>query len=247
MLLLKTDGLKTSYKITVNKGISGLIISSPSDFNALNKDIEISLMVERANGANYEITNGFLNLKQFIVASTAMADQIVFFEELNVGFCATLELTELGAIHLYEKDNIIIELRGIPNGVSAPYFHIFGIEEPITTDTVFSFERKNMASETTNQDFDVTGFEMVLLTGLDKSPNEDKTQLALTYDNGVIVNYTPFELCALFATVDPIVLTAVDYSLCDHNDYLILPLEGIINLQIRKDPKSGILMLLKRS
>lgn len=223
-------------QILVTKSIGALIIASSLAFEALTNE-QIKVEIERSNGSNFEITKGFMSLKDFILLTTYGDDAVTHGE--TYAFTAVCELSDNGSIHLSEKDVIRIEMQGLK---TAQTYVINGIEEPITSFEIVSFEQKSMGAEETNKVFQVTGNDICVL---DKDASIE--EIAYGFDNGQTIKYTLFELSVLSRSVDPIAHIKPDGTVesC-YSDKLQLPLLGVDTIEIRKSQGSTINLMLRK-
>lgn len=223
-------------QILVTKSIGSLIIASTLAFADLTNE-QIKVEIERSNGSNFEITKGFMSLKDFILLTTYGDDAITHGE--NFAFTAVCELSDNGSIHLAEKDVIRIEMQGLK---SAQTYVLNGIEEPITSFEVVSFEQKSMGAEETNKVFQVAGNDIAII---DKDSNIE--EIAYGFDNGQTIKYTLFELAVMSRSVDPIALINADGTVkSGYSDKLQLPLLGIDTIEIRKSQGTTVNLMLRK-
>lgn len=223
--------------ILVTKGVSALIIASNAAFEQLTTET-IRIEVERANGSNFEITKGTMALRDFILATTFGEDAITSNQYRQLSTIAVCEIANNGAIHLFEKDVIKIELKGLN---AQNKYVLNGIEEPQTTTEVYSFERKSMGVDDTNKDFNVAGYDICVL---DKSA--DIEEINYTFENGQTVKYTQFELEAMSSAVDPVAYVKGNGNIAGlFQDKIQLPLLAVVNLNIRKTQGTLINLTLR--
>lgn len=237
MEIYNGTGNVTTGMILLTKSISSLIIGSSKAFSALTTET-IRVEVERANGSNFEITKGTMFLRDFILATTYGEDAITSDSVRNYATVAVCEICKDGSIHLFEKDVIKVELKGLET--TATYV-VNGIEEPVTSTEIFSFEHKSMSAEDTNKDFNVAGYDILVL---DKHSSIE--EINYTFDNGQVVKYTQFELEAMSKAIDPVAYTKLDGKVDgSFTDKLQLPLVAIVNLNIRKSQGTVINLTLR--
>lgn len=239
MEIYKGTGVTTTGTILLTKGISALVIGSSVTFEDLTTET-IRVEIERANGSNFEITKGTMSLADFILATTYGEDAIT--HNVNRGFMllAVCEISAHGAVHLFEKDVIKVTLSGLKSNSN---YVLNGIEEPETGTEVYSFERKSMAPDDTNKDFNVAGFDILVL---DKSV--DIEEINYTFENGRTVKYTMFELEALSQSVDPVAFVQGDGNVkTSFNKKIQLPLLAVNNVNIRKVQGTEVVNLILRN
>jgi hypothetical protein len=240
MNLLTTKLVKSAEKvIEVNKAIGSLTFRTELELEALVNE-KINIQIQRANGDNVEITNGNIPLKDYLVLGT-IADNAIGCDVANeYAVKATIHLTEhdLSSIHLREKDLLRIALTGMnPDKV----YVIDGHEAPLTTDDVYSYERKSMNSEHENMDFDVKGYDACVITA-----HSSITEINLRFDNGIVIKTTPQELRDQQEAEDPIAQVKLDGKVLASFDSLLqLPLKSIVSINIRKE-QGAIVNLLMR-
>lgn len=240
MRIFDTTNLKVTEKvIEVNKGFGSLTIQTSKSISALLNE-KINIQIQRANGDNIEITNGNVPLREYVILGTIGDDAIGCNKSLQLAVKATIELVEaqMSAIHLYEKDLLRISLTGLE---SKETYIIDGHEAPLTTDSVLTFERKAMNSEHENMDFNVSGYDACLITN-----KATISELNLRFDNGNVVKTTLEELRALGESFDPIAQVNLDGTVTSSfDDYLQLPLKGIVNINIRKEQGDIVNLFLR--
>lgn len=237
MEIYKGTGKTTTGTILLTKGISAFLIGSTVELEKLATET-IRVEIERANGSNFEITKGTMSLADFILATTYGEDAITSSAEYNV--IAVCEIISHGAIHLFEKDVIKVTLAGLS---TTETYVLNGIEEPETGTEVFSFERKSMAPDDTNKDFNVSGFDILVL---DKSA--DIEEINYTFENGRTVKYTMFELEAMSSSIDPVAYVKANGSVSSKFSKKIqLPLLAVNNVNIRKLAGVEVVSLILRN
>jgi hypothetical protein len=240
MRLFSTETDKVSTKIIeVKKGIGAITFKTSKTILEL-LDEKIDIEIQRANGDNVQITKGIIPLKDFLVLGTMQENAIGCDVKLNLATKATVALTEhdMTAIHLHENETLLISFFGLDE---TEVYILDGHEAPLTTDDVYSYERKSMSSEQENIDFDVKGFDACVIT--DKS---SISEINLRFDNGSVVKTTPSELRDLFEAFDPIAQVNLDGSvLASFTDLLQLPLKGIVSINVRKAQGEIINLLLR--
>ncbi|OCB78822.1 hypothetical protein [Flavobacterium crassostreae] len=237
MEIFKKTGVKESGIIPVTKGVSTLILALEKEYKDLTTET-IRVEIERANGTNFEITKGLMSLKDFLLATTYGEDALVSDLPRGFGLVATCEIALNGAIHLFEKDVIKVELKGLDE---TKKYQINGIEEPLTTTQIFSFEHKSMGSEDTNKDFNVEGYDILVL---DKDDSIE--EINYSFDNGKIVKYSLFELEVLSKSIDPVAYVKSNNSIqSSFPDKIQLPLIAVVNVNIRKTQGKTINLILR--
>lgn len=237
MEIYKGTGKTTTGTILLTKGISAFVIGTSRAFDALTTET-IRVEIERANGSNFEITKGTMALADFILATTYGEDAVTSSADYET--IAVCEIIAHGAIHLFEKDVIKVTLAGLK---TTETYVLNGIEEPETGTEVYSFERKSMAPDDTNKDFNVAGFDILIL---DKS--QDIEEINYTFDNGRTVKYTMFELEAMSSAIDPVAYVKKDGSVTSKFSTKIqLPLIAVNNVNIRKVQGTQVVSLILRN
>lgn len=237
MKIYNGTGVTQTGIIPVTKSISTLIIASTLGFDALTTE-QILIEVERANGSNFEITKGLMYLKDFILANTYGSDAITCDDALNLDFVAVCEICNDGSIHLFEKDVIKIELRGL---IAGQTYTINGIEEPQTSTQIYSFEHKSMGSDDKNKDFNVDGYDILVL---DKSATIEEVNY--TFANGQVVKYDLFELESMSKSIDPVAYVKSGGAVASaFSDKIQLPLLAVRNINIRKSQGAVINLILR--
>lgn len=226
MEIYKGTGKTTTGTILLTKSISTIIIGTSLEFNQLTTET-IRVEVERANGSNFEITKGSMFLKDFILANTYGEDALVADTVRDYGLVAVCEICNEGSIHLFEKDVIKISLNGLD---ATKTYAINGIEEPETSTQIYSFEHKSMSADDTNKDFNVSGYDILVL---DKSDSIE--EINYTFSNGQVVKYSLYELEVMSKSLDPVAYVKKNGTvLSAFPDKIQLPLIAVTNVNIRK-------------
>lgn len=237
MEIYRGTGKTTTGTILLTKGISAFVIGATVPFEDLTTET-IRVEIERANGSNFEITKGTMSLPDFILATTYGDDAIT--SSTGYATIAVCEIIAQGAIHLFEKDVIKVTLSGLD---STKTYVLNGIEEPETGTEVYSFERKSMAPDDTNKDFNVSGFDILVL---DKS--SDIEEINYTFENGRTVKYTMFELEAMSSAIDPVAYVKANGNVSSKFSKKIqLPLLAVNNVNIRKVAGVEVVSLILRN
>lgn len=228
MNVINTAGINvTSKSVEISKSVGSLVFTLSKEFEELSAE-RIEITLQRANNDNIRITDGAIPLKEFIMLGT-MGDDAIGFGPDNMKTQAVVELVDddLSAVHLAEKDLLLIKLTGLTGN---SVYRVDGVEAPLTSDEIFTYERKNMNSEHENMDFDVSKYDAAVIT--DKA---SITEINLTFENGHTVSTNPFELRACMEAADPIARVKSDGTvLTSFPDYLQLPLKSIVKVNIKK-------------
>lgn len=229
----------TEQKFQISKSIGGFLMAFNTSFNNLS-NVTIQAEIERANGSNFEITKGAISLQRFILATTYGEDAIVSSPEYDV--IANCEISDGGSIHLFEKDVLKLVLKGLDPLVD---FRIHGIEEPVSSLQVFSYESKSMGSDDTNKDFNTEGYD-VLILDKHQSISEISYSVALSDGSSKIIKHDLFELECIYKSTDPVAHVWKNGNVKTGFDgFLQLPLNAISNVNIRKAQGSVINLLLR--
>lgn len=223
--------------ILVTKGFRALLFRTTLAFDGLTTE-QIKIEIERANGSNHEITKGFKNLKDFLLATTYMGDALT--ADSSYGTIAECEVCEGGNIELHEKDVIKFEMQNLK---TAADYVINTLEDDEISNHVLEFEDKSMASEDTNKSFQVGGNDLLVLT-----KSETIEEVAYTFANGTVVKYTLDELICLSRSVDPVAYVMADGAVkSSFPDRVQLPLEGVESVEIRKSQGTLVNLFLRKS
>lgn len=237
MKIYKATGVTETGMILLTKSISTLVLASSKAFSELTTET-IRVEVERANGSNFEITKGTMSLVDFILSTTYGSDAITSDAARSYDLVAVCEICNEGSIHLFEKDVIKVEMKGL---IAGETYAINGIEEPQTSTEIYSFEHKSMGSDDTNKDFNVEGYDILVL---DK--NDDIEEVNYTFANGQVVKYDLYELECMSKSIDPVAYVktngTVDSSFANK---IQLPLLAVRNINIRKSQGTVINLILR--
>lgn len=229
MNIIETTGVADA-KAELQKGIESFAFFSDKTVDEIGDEL-ISIQVERNGGSNLEITQGFVSLKRFLLASTFGDDAIGSFPASNpesFKTVAVIELTEMGALVMGPNDKLKLALKNLdPNKK-----YIFdGIESPITSDDVYMYEEKSIADEQTNYDVNVKNFDIAII-----DDDASITELNFTHDNGVVTKHSMREIRAISQDIDPVAYVRNDGKvLPNFVGFIQLPLKGIVNINVRKN------------
>ncbi len=226
-LFRKTAGvaMAESPDVLTTKGFGCLIVSTNLEYSAITTET-ISFWVEK-DGRNVDIAKDIL-LKDFMLLGTWGEDAM--YSDGNFNLIANIDLTEDGGyIALKDNETIKFKVRGMKNN---GLYCFNSIEEPVSSTEVLMYERKSMASEDVNRDFDTKGYDLVSL-----QKSNTINEIALTFDNGTVCKYTPFELECISRSIDSALVYTADGAVTNTlYDRLIFPIKGVVNLNIRKTP-----------
>ena len=237
MKIYQGTGVTETGMILLTKSISTLILATSKTYAELTTET-IRVEVERANGSNFEITKGLMFLKDFILATTYGSDAITSDVARSFDMVAVCEICNEGSIHLFEKDVIRVELKGL---IAGQTYAIHGIEEPETSTEIYSFEHKSMGSDDTNKDFNVEGYDILVL---DK--HADIEEVNYTFANGQVVKYSLYELECMSKSIDPVAYVKTDGTVASaFADKIQLPLLAVRNINIRKAQNTVINLILR--
>ena len=218
-------GQTESPEVLTTKGFGCMIVSTSCEMAELTNE-SITVWVEK-DGKNIDIAKDVL-LKDFMLLGTFGEDCI--YSSTQFTTVANIDLTEDGGyIALKDNETIKFKLRNLkPNKV----YVVNSIEEPVPSTEVLMYERKSMSSEDVGRDFDTKGYDIISL-----QKSDTINELSLTFDNGTVCKYTPFELECVAKSIDQgMVLTQDGTILSSLNDRLVFPIKGVVNLNIRKTP-----------
>ena len=226
MEIFKGTGKTTTGTILLTKSVSTIIVATDLEYDQLTTET-IRVEVERANGSNFEITKGSMFLKDFVLANTYGEDAFVSDTVRGYGLIAVCEICNEGSIHLFEKDVIKITLNGLDDKKT---YVLNGIEEPQTSTEIYSFEHKSMSADDTNKDFNVSGYDILVL---DKSDTIE--EINYTFQNGQVVKFSLYELECMSRAIDPVSYVKKNGTvLSSFRDKIQLPLVAVSNVNIRK-------------
>jgi hypothetical protein len=226
--------IANSGVILVTKSIGSLVVSSSLDVEALTTE-KIRVEVERLDG-NFEITKGLMFLKDFILMTTFNADAVT--ADATYKTTAHCEICEHGSIILKEHDVIKVELTGLK---SAETYVLNGIEEPVQSIHILSFENKSMSADDRSKVFMTHGNDLALI---DNDSNIE--EVAYRYDNGTVVKYTLHELRVLSRSIDPVGYIRQDGTVKSAFAAKIqLPLKHVNEIEVRKTQGSIVNLLVR--
>jgi hypothetical protein len=111
----------------------------------------------------------------------------------------------------------------------------------LTTNDIYTYERKSMNSEHEDMTFDVEGYDACVITDKDSI-----YEINLRFENGAVVKTNSRELRAQGEALDPIAQVKMDGTVApSFEDLLQLPLKGVLSINIRKT-QGDIVSLLMR-
>lgn len=244
MAHLKTiTGVTQSDELVITKGFADLIICSDKEFGEISNE-RISVYVEQKDGT-VDIARQVL-LKDFILLGTFNEDTIQYgwFSGQRYMTVAKVELTEdSGFINLKDTESIKIKLTDLDTDAK---YSLHSIESHFPTQEVNMYQRKTIASNQTEQEYFVKGFDLCSL-------QTDATieEIEFRMDNGATVKMTPFELKTESNSIDVIKYFLAKTTTADpllqfyepqHHlkDRVVFPLVGVDYLKIRKNTGTDI-------
>jgi len=235
MKIISITGRTKIEDIQVTKSIGGLIIAlSVGILDLLNE--KISIFIERANGNNFILANKIL-LKDFISLSSYGVEALQ--SDANYPLIAICEIAKDGGIFLAEGEKIKISFDDLRSTIT---YDLFGVEEPVPTNSLFVFEQKTIASEEFNKKIDVRGFDLASMT---ESPTIEDITYAFS-ENGGVVKYLPFELQTMSRDLDPVQAILFGGTvLQSHSNRLMLPLFDVDSIEVNKAQGSIINFVMR--
>ena len=240
MLIYSGTGVTTTGKLVVNKGFSALIVSSSLTLDALSAE-QIEVLVERKNGKAFEVTQGAVSVKDFILSTTESEDAMTY-DDVTGLYTAVCELTgeDGGAIDLAEGENIVVSMTLLTSGAT---YRLNGTEEPFTTNDVRQFEQKTMASADLKKTFGVEDFDYLVLTD-----HTSITEVRFDFGGEHVTTYDLFELRAMQRSADG-AKWYTSTGLADLNvaGRITLGLDKIKNIEIRKTAGVDINLFLRHN
>lgn len=215
--------------LQVNKPFAYLSIFTDKAFNDLTTE-RIKIEIERTDG-NFEITKGFMPLKDFIALSNYGEDcTTADIDGLSNAVC---ELAEEGSIYLLERELIKIELEGLD---ARNQYIIDTIEDFDQSATVKQFEQKTINADDKDKTFIVDAFDVMTMDNSDKI-----REVSFTHENGSVVKYTLREMRAIARLIDPVVNVDKNGVVSSAvKGKIIFPVEGITTVEVRKDQGESI-------
>lgn len=239
MEILRVTG-QVSIRAAIEKSIGSIVIISSRPFEDL-VDEQIRIYIERNGADNIEITKGLVSLKKFILCSTYGDDAIGSFragidEEFNT--VAVVELCEHGGIRLDNNDKIKFELTNL--NVDSAYI-IDGIEEPVSSLEVYTYEEKILTVTEKVCDVNVENFDVMTY-----DDDASITELQYHYDEGQACNYTRRELRAMSQDNDPIAYVKKNGLVVNSFvGVLQLPLKGVKKVTFKKSANAVVSLLMR--
>jgi len=240
MNILDTTGVAET-KAEIQKGIESIVLYTDRTVEELGQEL-ISIQVERNGGSNIEITQGFVSLKRFLLASTFGDDAIGSFPASfpeSFKTVAVIELTDGGALVMGANDKLKIALKSLE---TTKRYVIDGIESPLSSDDVFMYEEKSIPDEQTNYDVNVKNFDILVM-----DDDANITELNFTHDNGVVTKHSMREIRATTQDIDPVAYVKNNGQVVpSFVGFIQMPLKGIVSINIRKNPGSVIKFFMRK-
>lgn len=240
MNILDTQGVDNK-SAEIQKGIESIVLYTDKDLIAIENEL-ISVQVERNGGSNIEITQGFVSLKRFILASTFGDDAISSFPASfpeSFKTVAVIELTDGGALVMGANDKLKIALKSLD---SRSRYVIDGIESPLSSDDVYLYEEKSIPDEQTNYDVNVRNFDIAVM-----DDDTNITEINFTHDNGVVTKHSMRELRAVTQDIDPVAYVKNNGQVVpSFVGYLQFPLKGIVSVNVRKNSGSVVKFFMRK-
>lgn len=234
MKIATLSNVLKSSELTITKGISSLILASSLALDEFLNE-KISIYIERANGNNVILANK-VKIKDFILSSTYGTEAVQ--SDATFKTIAVCELALEGAIFLAEKESIKIVLDDLR---IANTYEIYGVEHAVSTNDLYIFEQKSIASEEFNKKIDVKGYDLAIVT-MDDSISD----VLYSFENGQTVKFLPFELKSLSVDVDPIQYVKQDGTVTQTiGNILALPLVHVDFIEVNKNQGSVINFLVR--
>lgn len=236
MKLVSITNKTKSDEIVITKAVGSLAFAtSCAHADLLNEKITVT--VERANGSN-EILMNKVSLKDFVIHCSFGSEAIQSSSAFPM--IALCDLTPNGSIYLAEKELLKVQLDDLRTTIT---YDVYGIEEPIFTNEVYSYELKTVASEDVTKKLDVRGFDLAVITN-----SSTISDISYTYDNGQVVKYTPFELNFLATDIDPLMAVKSDGTVVQNlSDRIALPLFGVNIIEVNKSQGTVINLLVRQT
>lgn len=223
MEIYNATGVLKTGELKVNKSIGSLIICSSRALSALTNEI-ITIWIERANGSNESIATN-IPLVDFVMLSVYGGESVQSNATFNM--MAVCEIAPEGSVRLYEGESLKFKVDSL---IAGETYAFYGIEEPLSSDHVFMFEKKTVASEDTSKKLDVAGFDLAVVNTL-----ASVDTLSYQYANKEVVKYLPIELQVLSRDVDPIQSIANDGTVEQSIGTLVtLPLLAVDQIEVQK-------------
>lgn len=240
MNILDTTGVAET-KAEIQKGIESIVLYTDRTVEELGQEL-ISIQVERNGGSNIEITQGFVSLKRFLLASTFGDDAIGSFPASfpeSFKTVAVIELTDGGALVMGANDKLKIALKSLE---TTKRYVVDGIESPLSSDDVYMYEEKSIPDEQTNYDVNVKNFDILVM-----DDDANITELNITHDNGVVTKHSMREIRATTQDIDPVAYVKNNGQVVpSFVGFIQMPLKGIVSINIRKNAGSVIKFFMRK-
>lgn len=235
MEIYKGTGVLKTPELKISKSIGSFIIASSRALTELTNEL-VTIWIERANGSNVEIATN-IPLKDFIMLSTYGTEATQSNSEYDM--IAVCEIADEGSVRLYENESLKMKLDGL---LSAETYAVYGVEEPNSSETVYRYERKTIASEDLSKKINVENYELAVINTMSSIDT-----LSYRYTNGEVIKYLPFVLQVISADVDPIQAILANGSVIQTVGTLVtLPLTAVSEIEVNKSPGTFIALTMKK-
>lgn len=225
MEILNITGVLKTQELKITKSVASLIIATTKSPDTIVNE-NITIWIERVNGSNVYICQS-AKLIDFLMLTNYGADAIQSTKTglLTVALC---ELSKDGAVQLNEGESLKIKMESL---TSTATYIINAVEDPLTTNDLYIFDRKTVGSEELIKSIDVTKVDLCVI---DMHPTIK--EISLKYDNGMLVKHTPFELRTMSRDIDPVFYIADDGAVSQgHSQKISVPLVGVTAIEFVKD------------
>lgn len=236
MEIYNATGVLKTGELKVNKSIGSLIVSSSRALDELTNEI-ITIWIERANGSNVPIATN-IPLVDFIMLSVYGGESVQSSATLNL--IAVCEIAPEGSIRLFDGESLKFKVDGL---LSTETYAFHGVEEPISSDSIYQFETKTVASEDTSKKLDVAGYDLAIINTMATIDT-----LSYQYGNKEVTKFLPFEIQTLSRDIDPIQYIASNGSVSQSIGTLVtLPLIAVNEIEVQKVAGTLIKLTLRTS
>ncbi len=223
-------GVTKSGEIKISRPVGAILVKASQGFAAFTTE-KIKVYIEKASGNNVIIANN-IPLGEFLALSAHGLSMIVE----KAGSTSAMCVIANGAIELGENEHIKIELEGLKALVT---YQVNSVEFPVFAQRTFKFDRKTLNTDETARKFEVTGYDLLHISGVDAVE-----QMDITYENGRINKLLNAEILALAEFEDPAFL--VKDGLIDQHPVssVVFPLDMVRSLDIQKSNAKAVNLTL---
>lgn len=216
----------------ITKKIGAFLFKSSLEIEELTNE-SITIWIETNTDSNIDLCKS-INLQHFILGSV-FGDTTIYSDS---GLTALCELANEGNIPLEEGERIKFKLDNLKPTAS---YSINGIQYPVDTESLITFDRKTILAGESEKQFGIEGYnEMVL------SNSDTIEEIEFTYVNGSTVKYPLLELQAMAYEMDNFIVQKSDGATVSKiPNILVLDITNMTSMEVLKGNSKEIHITLR--